>query len=116
MRFAVVVRDLDTLTAELGFEPIPEAADGAPAESQAEYGEEEPDATAEDIASNDDGEGEGDDESDGEGEVAHAEVELEELKQAAEAVAAPDDMAPDQAEDGEDGEDEASRDQGHGTE
>ena len=83
------IRDLETLTAELGFEPIPELAAEAEAASQAEYGEEETaaaDETAEEQA-----------------EQSGDELSVAKLKEAAESAgAAPSDT------------DEDSLGQGHG--
>lgn len=86
------IRDLETLTAELGFEPIPELAAGAEAASQAEYGEEE-------VAAAD----ETGDEHPEQAEQTGEELSVASLKEAAESAgAAPSDT------------DEDSLGQGHG--
>jgi segregation and condensation protein B len=87
------IRDLETLTAELGFEPVPEPAAGGEASSQAEYDEEETDATAEDI-------GESGDEQP---ESPEEELSVATLKEAAESAGG-----------ASSGEDEDTLDQRHG--
>lgn len=87
------IRDLETLTSELGFEPVPELAAEGSASSQAEYGEEEADATAEDIAET----------AEEQPELPDDELNVARLKEAAETAGA----APP-------GSDEDARDQGHG--